>query len=91
MGKGEGRCMSISFPEIESLDFQVFEIDVIFLIELYRLIDQALDKGVKVAVCSTSNEKAVCIIRFIIVIDCVISFPGLKMVKSNYCMSLGFY
>lgn len=31
---------------------------------LYRLIDQALEKGVKVAVCSTSNEKAVCIIRF---------------------------
>ena len=57
---------------------------------MYRLIDQALDKGVKVAVCSTSNEKAVCIIRFIIVIDCVISFPWLKMVKSNYCMSHGF-
>ncbi|KAJ0049111.1 hypothetical protein Pint_15610 [Pistacia integerrima] len=29
-----------------------------------KLIDQALEKGVKVAVCSTSNEKAVCIIRF---------------------------
>ncbi|GMP34005.1 hypothetical protein CsSME_00007071 [Camellia sinensis var. sinensis] len=29
-----------------------------------KLIDQALAKSVKVAVCSTSNEKAVCIIRF---------------------------
>jgi hypothetical protein len=28
-------------------------------IQIYRLIDEALRKGVKVAVCSTSNEKAV--------------------------------
>ena len=37
---------------------------VIFIIKIYRLIDQALGKGVKVAVCSTSNEKAVCTTRF---------------------------
>jgi predicted peroxiredoxin len=30
-------------------------------IQIYRLIDEALRKGVKVAVCSTSNEKAVSI------------------------------
>ncbi|KAJ6875675.1 hypothetical protein NC652_035145 [Populus alba x Populus x berolinensis] len=30
-----------------------------------KLIDQALGKGVKVAVCSTSNEKAVCTTRFL--------------------------
>lgn len=29
------------------------------MMNLPRLIDQALGKGVKVAVCSTSNEKAV--------------------------------
>lgn len=29
---------------------------------VFRLIDEALAKGVKVAVCSTSNEKAVCIV-----------------------------
>lgn len=29
------------------------------MMNLLRLIDQALAKGVKVAVCSTSNEKAV--------------------------------
>ncbi|XP_063947956.1 CBBY-like protein isoform X2 [Daucus carota subsp. sativus] len=29
-----------------------------------KLIDQAFAKGVKVAICSTSNEKAVCFIRF---------------------------
>ncbi|KAL1821625.1 hypothetical protein ACET3Z_016494 [Daucus carota] len=28
-----------------------------------KLIDQAFAKGVKVAICSTSNEKAVCFIR----------------------------
>lgn len=41
--------------------FYVIEI-VVF--KLCRLIDQALAKGVKVAVCSTSNEKAVCTTRF---------------------------
>ena len=35
------------------------------LCKLCRLIDQAFAKGVKVAVCSTSNEKAVCFIRFL--------------------------
>ena len=53
----------------------MFVFDVIYFIKLYRLIDQALDKGVKVAVCSTSNEKAVCITRFMIVYACMISFP----------------
>lgn len=48
-------CMGIynKIPEI-----------VTCLTGLIRLIDQALGKEVKVAVCSTSNEKAVCINRF---------------------------
>ncbi|KAI8529130.1 hypothetical protein RHMOL_Rhmol12G0202500 [Rhododendron molle] len=39
-----------------------------------KLIDQALAKGVKVAVCSTSNEKAVCIIRFYVsaIVSCLL-------------------
>lgn len=35
---------------------------VCFFNQTYRLVDQALTQGVNVAVCSTSNEKAVCII-----------------------------
>ncbi|PRQ30719.1 putative HAD-like domain-containing protein [Rosa chinensis] len=39
-----------------------------------KLIDQALAAGVKVAVCSTSNEKAVCLIRFHYLMFCIIGF-----------------
>lgn len=32
--------------------------------QTYRIMDQAFAQGVQVAVCSTSNEKAVCIISY---------------------------
>ncbi|XP_059444734.1 CBBY-like protein isoform X3 [Corylus avellana] len=43
-----------------------------------KLIDQALEKGIKVAVCSTSNEKAVCIISCVVVEDSAIGLAAAK-------------
>lgn len=49
------------FTETSSLvGFDYFLVYLsIFMLEHCRLVDQALTNGVKVAVCSTSNEKAV--------------------------------
>uniref|UniRef100_A0A7N2MNA8 Uncharacterized protein n=1 Tax=Quercus lobata TaxID=97700 RepID=A0A7N2MNA8_QUELO len=49
-----------------------------WLTKLHLLIDQALDKGVKVAVCSTSNEKVVCIISCVVVEDSAIGLAAAK-------------
>ncbi|KAK0587010.1 hypothetical protein LWI29_016065 [Acer saccharum] len=77
-----GWCCKVGYHLIFSLSMQ--------------LIDQALEKGVKVAVCSTSNEKAVCIISYAAkedflnadaVFDCIGDFPEERF-DLSFCGSL---
>ena len=62
--------MLVMFHFLLSIPIRFFVMIINYAMGSYficcRLIDEALSKGVKVAVCSTSNELAVCIVKYLV-------------------------